>query len=138
LKKTSSKKKKKGHTRSEGEINTFLERMHWQDMGWIKDLKPNPPFFLYGIEGWAIAKYTPDSSYTIVKPKFLLGLPAGTKVVEEYKGSKSMRAYKRPDYSIFRRWIQKDYGVILIENIAGVLSFPKCMYPKTPRLILAR
>lgn len=133
-----SSKKKKGHTRSEGEKLVFLERLYWQQQGFIKDLKANPPYTLYGISGWPISTYTPDSSYTIVKDGFLLKLPAGTKVVEEYKGSKDMHAYKRADYAIFRRWIQKDYGVVLIENIAGKMSLPKCMYPKVPRITSAK
>ena len=133
-----SSKKKKGHTRSEGEKLFYLERLYWEQQGFIKYLQANPPYTLYGISGWPIATYTPDYSYTIIKDKFLFGLPKGTKVVEEYKGSKDMKAYTRENYPIFRRWIQKDYGVVLIENIAGKMSLPKCMYPKVPRITSAK
>ena len=60
----------------------------------------------------------------------MYSLPAGTRIVEEYKGSKDAWSYKRENYSIFRRWLMADYPeYTFIENIDGKIEFPKVQYP---------
>jgi len=96
--------------------------------GEISNLEFQPAFLLRGVLGIAICTYTPDFRYTLEKP--IYNLPVKTKVVEEFKGSKDMWAYKRADYLIFRKWLQIDNpDITFIENVNGSISKPKFRLP---------
>ena len=76
-----------------------------------------------------ITTYTADYIYKLRKP--LYGLPEGSKVIEEYKGSKSMWAYKRRDYPIKRKWVSVIYSkCVFLENIGGKIKVPKMRFKK--------
>lgn len=95
----------------------------------IRKLRKEFKFFLYGKTGKAIATYTADYIYQLLVPMY--GFPALTNIIEEYKGSKHMWAYKRSDYPLRRRWVITDYPMFqFIENINGRIVIPKVKYPK--------
>lgn len=100
--------------------------------GFIKDLISQPGFLLKGESGIPVATYTPDFKYELVKP--LYGYKAKTLIVEEFKGSKGMWAYKRANYKIFVRWLMVDYPQYeFIENISGKIGKPRVRYPKATK-----
>jgi hypothetical protein len=117
---------------SKQEQNRFFELKLFEKNGFIKNLEAQPVFLLRSQSGKAICRFTPDFKYTLLKDLFELS--AGSQVIEEYKGSKKMWAYKRADYSIFRRWLIADYpNLHFIENINGKIQKPKIKYPKDKR-----
>ena len=86
---------------SKSEDKRFLELQALAKNKQISYLVTQPVIPLYTKEGICIASYTPDYVYydlSINKP-----------VIEEHKGAKGTWAYKRADYSIFRRWCIADY-----------------------------
>ncbi len=107
----------------------YRELLELQKAKKISKLKKEFVFYLYRKSGKAIARYTADYIYRLEIEMY--GLPAKTNIIEEYKGSKNMWAYKRSDYPLRRRWVMADYPeMVFIENISGKISFPRVIYPK--------
>lgn len=115
---------------SKAEKIFFLSKLvPLEQVGYIKNLKEQPVFFLRGEGGKAIAKFTPDYSFTVVKSVF--DLSPDTKVIMEYKANKDMWAYKRADYAIFKRWLIADNpDIVFLECIGGNIEKPLVRYPR--------
>ena len=86
---------------SKAEVNRSIVLREYERDDKISHLVLQPVFPLYTSSGKCIATYTADFAYYDKVTKEL--------VVEEFKGSKGQWAYKRRDYSIFRRWVMADY-----------------------------
>lgn len=115
---------------SKTEDDRYFELEMLQRAKKIDNLSKHPKFKLRGEKGILIATYTPDSKYRLREEMY--GFKAGTWIIEEHKGSKDMWAYKRRDYSIFRRWVIVDYPeYTFIESFpSGEIKQPRIRLPK--------
>lgn len=121
---TTSRSKKKRIT----EADRLKELTALRRVGVIAWLILQPKFILRDENKKPIARYTPDFLYALRKPMW--GLQPGW-YIEEHKESKKSQSYTKRDYPIFRRWLMSiKPKFTFIENINGVIEFPKVVYPR--------